>query len=58
MGGDVHNIGLILVAMIVLESSGVAFFMGVLWFSGMIAGALVGLFGAGVVRRLPGQEFE
>ena len=33
VGGVVHNIGQILVAMIVLESSGVAYYMGVLWFS-------------------------
>ena len=58
VGGVVHNIGQILAAMIVLESSGVAYYMGVLWFSGMIAGALVGLIGAGVVSRLPGQNFE
>ena len=58
VGGVVHNIGQILVAMIVLESSGVAYYMGVLWFSGMIAGALVGLIGAGVVSRLSGQNFE
>lgn len=57
-GGVVHNIGQILVAMVVLESSGVAYYMGVLWFSGMIAGALVGLIGAGVVSRLPKQNFE
>lgn len=55
-GGVVHNIGQILVAMVVLESSGVVYYLGVLWFSGMIAGALVGLIGAGVVRRLPEND--
>lgn len=55
-GGVVHNIGQILVAMVVLGSSGVVYYMGVLWFSGMIAGALVGLIGAGVVHRLPEND--
>ncbi len=55
-GGVVHNIGQILVAMAVLGSSGVVYYMGVLWFSGMIAGALVGLIGAGVVHRLPEND--
>ena len=55
-GGIVHNIGQILVAMVVLESTGVAYYLGVLWFSGMIAGAVVGMIGAGVVKRLPEEE--
>lgn len=55
-GGVVHNIGQILVAMVVLGSSGVVYYMGVLWFSGMIAGALVGMIGAGVVHRLPEND--
>ena len=55
-GGIVHNIGQILVAMVVLESTGVAYYLGVLWFSGMIAGAVVGLIGVGVVKRLPEEE--
>lgn len=55
-GGIVHNIGQILVAMVVLESTGVAYYLGVLWFSGMIAGAVVGMIGTGVVKRLPEEE--
>ena len=55
-GGIFHNMGQILVAMVVLGSSGVVYYMGVLWFSGMIAGALVGLIGAGVVHRLPEND--
>ena len=42
--------------MVVLESTGVAYYLGVLWFSGMIAGAVVGMIGTGVVKRLPEEE--
>ncbi len=52
-GGIFHNIGQILVAMVVLRSAGVMYYMGILWFSGMAAGAAVGIVGAQVVKRLP-----
>lgn len=55
-GGIFHNIGQILVAMFVLESSSVLYYLPVLWISGMAAGVFVGLLGAQVVRRLPEQK--
>lgn len=54
-GGIFHNVGQILVAMVVLESSGVLYYMGVLWISGMLAGIAVGLVGAQLVKRLPAE---
>lgn len=55
-GGIFHNVGQILVAMFVLESSSVLYYLPVLWISGMAAGVFVGLLGAQVVRRLPEQK--
>lgn len=55
-GGIFHNVGQILVAMFVLESSSVLYYLPVLWISGMAAGVFVGLLGAQVVKRLPEQK--
>lgn len=52
-GGIFHNVGQLLVAMAVLESVGVMYYMAFLWFGGMAAGAAVGIIGAQVVKRLP-----
>jgi heptaprenyl diphosphate synthase len=51
-GGIAHNVGQILVAMVVLESSGVLYYLGVLWISGMVAGIIVGILGSMVTKRL------
>lgn len=52
-GGIMHNVGQILVAMVVLETSSLLYYLPVLWISGIAAGLLVGLAGKAVVRRLP-----
>jgi heptaprenyl diphosphate synthase len=52
-GGVFHNVGQILVAMVVLGSTYVFYYLPVLWISGLAAGALIGFLGAQVVRRLP-----
>ncbi len=52
-GGVSHNIGQIIVAMIVLNTSGIAWYLAVLWVSGMVSGGLIGLLGALLVKRLP-----
>ena len=41
---------------VVSVAGGIVHNLGVLWFSGMIAGAVVGMIGAGVVKRLPEEE--
>ncbi|MCR5005604.1 MAG: Gx transporter family protein [Clostridiales bacterium] len=51
-GGLMHNIGQILVAMLVLETTRIAWYLAVLWFSGMAAGTVIGLIGFELVRRL------
>lgn len=53
VGGILHNIGQILVAMAALETSAIASYLPVLWVSGMISGIVVGILGAVLIRRLP-----
>lgn len=55
MGGVFHNAGQLLVAAAVLENTAVFVYFPVLLISGMCTGALIGLAGAMVLRRLPEQ---
>lgn len=50
-GGISHNIGQILVAMALTETSAIAWYLAVLWFTGIATGAVVGLMGAGLINR-------
>ena len=52
-GGIMHNVGQILVAMIVLETKSLLYYLPVLWISGITAGLVIGLISKEVVRRLP-----
>lgn len=54
-GGIFHNIGQILVALFIFESSYVFYYLPVLWAAGLGAGAVVGLLCGQVVKRLPGH---
>lgn len=51
-GGVAHNVGQILAAMVLLGTEKLAWTLAVLWFSGMIAGAVIGLLGGLLCRRL------
>ena len=53
LGGVLHNVGQILVAMILLQTSAIAWYLLVLWISGIAAGAVVGLLGSWMLERLP-----
>ena len=53
-GGVSHNIGQIIVAVIVLNTSGIAWTLAALWISGLVSGALIGLLAGQLVKRLPG----
>lgn len=55
-GGVAHNAGQILVAMALLETSRLAWYLPVLWVSGTIAGVLVGIVSGGLVERVPDQR--
>ncbi len=52
-GGIAHNIGQILVAMLLMGTGAVLWYMAVLWFSGIAAGAIIGVTGAQLVKRIP-----
>ena len=50
-GGVLHNIGQLLMAMLVLGTAGVLYYLPVLLIAGTVAGALIGLLAAHVYKR-------
>lgn len=52
-GGVAHNAGQILVAMALLETSRLAWYLPVLWVSGTVAGVLIGVVSGVLVERVP-----
>lgn len=52
-GGVAHNAGQILVAMALLETSRLAWYLPVLWVSGTVAGVLIGVVSGVLVKRVP-----
>ena len=52
-GGVAHNAGQILVAMALLETARLAWYLPVLWISGTVAGVLIGVVSGEVVKRVP-----
>lgn len=52
VGGVSHNVGQILVAMIILDTMKVIYYLGVLLISGIITGVLIGLLGGMIVSRM------
>ena len=55
-GGVAHNAGQILVAMAMLETVRLAWYLPVLWISGTVAGVLVGIVSGVLVKRVPEQK--
>ena len=52
-GGVAHNAGQILVAMVLLETARLAWYLPVLWVSGTVAGVLIGIVAGVLVKRVP-----
>ena len=52
-GGVMHNVGQLLVAAAVVETSALLYYLPALLVSGCIAGIVIGAVGAEVVKRLP-----
>ncbi len=52
-GGVAHNAGQILVAMALLETARLAWYLPVLWVSGTVAGVLIGIVSGMLVQRVP-----
>ena len=51
-GGVCHNVAQILVAMFVLQTVSVAWYLLILWFTGILAGAVIGIISAILIKRL------
>lgn len=52
-GGVAHNIGQVLMAMLLLETPQLGYYLAVLTFTGTAAGILVGLAGALLIKKMP-----
>lgn len=52
-GGVAHNVGQILVAMVVMETWRIVSYLLILWASGIAAGVVVGIISYEVLKRLP-----
>lgn len=52
VGGLSHNIGQIIMAMIILQTNGVIYYLPILWFGGIMSGILVGLIGGLTLTRI------
>ncbi len=55
-GGVFHNVGQILAAMVLLDTSQLAYYLVVLIITGTVSGILIGLCGATLIKRVP-QKF-
>ena len=56
LGGVFHNVGQIIVAIIVLETTRLVYYLPVLMVSGIVAGIIIGLLTAEIIKRLPKSE--
>ncbi|MBQ3127334.1 MAG: Gx transporter family protein [Clostridia bacterium] len=54
-GGVMHNVGQILMAMLLLETAELGYYLVVLTLTGIIAGVLVGLCGALLIKHVPNR---
>ena len=54
VGGILHNVGQILVAVFVFQTLYIAWYILILWFAGIAAGAVVGILGTIICKRLEG----
>lgn len=51
-GGIAHNVGQVLTAIVLLRTTALGWYMLILWFTGLFSGALIGLLGGELCRRL------
>lgn len=57
-GSVFHNVGQILVAMVVLNTTSVWWYFGILSISGVVAGMVVGLLTGNVLKKMPKMEMQ
>lgn len=55
-GGVTHNLGQVLVAMVLLDTPQIAYYLIILTVTGTIAGVFIGLCGAILIKRLPASR--
>lgn len=51
-GGVAHNVGQVLAAVVLLQTTVLGWYLLVLWFSGLLSGAVIGVLGGVLCRRL------
>ncbi len=56
-GGVTHNVGQILMAMLLLETSELGYYLVVLTVTGTVAGILIGLCGSVMIKKIPEKPF-
>ena len=56
-GGVLHNLGQILVAVVLLNTPQIAYYMIVLAITGTVSGVFIGLCGAILLKRIPKEKF-
>lgn len=56
-GGVLHNLGQVLVAMVLLDTPQIAYYMIVLSVTGILSGVVIGLCGAVLIKRVPINRF-
>ena len=56
LGGVFHNVGQIIVAIKILETESLIYYLPVLMVSGIIAGVVIGILAAEVIKRLPKEK--
>ena len=54
-GGIFHNVGQIIVAMIVVENMSIMYYMPILLISGVVTGCLIGVASSEVMKRIPSR---
>lgn len=52
-GGVFHNVGQILMAMILLSTTSIGYYLMILWFTGIVTGLLIGIISAEIIKRIP-----
>ena len=55
LGGVFHNIGQILIAMVMLETTRLIYYLPVLMVAGIVSGILIGILGAMITERVQGR---
>ncbi|SFU30915.1 Gx transporter family protein [Butyrivibrio sp. INlla21] len=57
-GGITHNIGQIMIAMILLQTKFIVWYLPALWISGVISGVIIGIIGGIVCRHIGSQSLH